>query len=152
MTVNTQKDAQLEDDFVDIKYRELNPAINQILRICEGNNSVLMCEKDGATHHIDLHDVLYIEWVDNKSFVYTKDDVYTMSSSLAALEESLGGRQFIRVSKMCLCNLFKIRSVSTGLNMRLTAEMVNSERVVVSRHYRDGLLSAIHKLAREIVV
>ena len=150
MVLTAQKDPALEDDFVDVKYRELTPTIHQIFRLCEGEQSILLCEKDGAAFNIDLHDVFYIEWVDNKSCVCTKDDVYTISSSLVQLEETLRERQFIRISKMCLCNLYKIKSVSTGLNMRLTAEMTNGEQVVVSRHYRDGLLGAIHKLARRV--
>lgn len=110
----------------------------------------MLCEKDEQTCQIDLNDVFYIEWVDNKCCVCTKDDVFTLGTSLASIEESLKDRHFIRISKMCLCNLFKIKSVSNGLNMRLTAEMANGERVVVSRHYRDGLLAAIHQLARGI--
>ncbi len=152
MTVKltAQKNPGLDDDYVDIKYRELTPALEQILHICEGERSVLLCQKEGATRNIDLHDILYIEWVDDRSFVYTTDEVCTLSLSLAALETSLINRRFIRISKTCLCNIFKIKSVSTGLNMRLTAEMVNGEQVVVSRHYRNGLLTAIHKLAREV--
>ncbi len=150
MKLISQKDPELDDDYVTIKYRELTPAIEQILHICQGERSVLQCEKEGATHNIDLQDILYLEWVDDRSCVYTKDDVFTMAPSLAALENSLAGRHFVRISRACLCNLFKIKAVSTGLNMRLTAEMVNGERVVVSRHYRDGLLAAIHKLAMEV--
>lgn len=147
MILTAQKIPELEDDFVDVKYRELTPEIDRILRVCEGTRSMILCEKEGAIHNIDLHDIFYIEWVDDKSCVCTKNDVFTMTSSLATLEDSLRKRQFIRVSRTCLCNLFKIKSVSTGFNMRLTAEMINGERVVVSRHYRDGLLCAIHELA-----
>lgn len=150
MVLNAHRIPDLTDDYIDVKYRELTPAIDQILQICEGERSVVVCEKDGCRHNVDLHDVLYIEWVDDRSYVYTADDVYMMGASLTALEASLGQRRFIRISRMCLCNLFKIKSVSTGLNMRLTAEMSNGERVVVSRHYRDSLLHAIHKLAGEI--
>ena len=150
MTLTAQKDTTLQDDFVDVKYRELTPVIHQIFQLCESERAVLLCDKDGTTHHVDLHDVLYIEWIDNKCCVYTKSDVFIIASSLTQLEESLRKRQFIRISKMCLANLFKINSVSNSLNMRLTAEMNNGERVVVSRHYRGELLSAIHTLAREV--
>lgn len=150
MKLTTQKNPELDDDYIDIKYRELTPVIEQILHICRGERSLLLCEKEGAAHNIDLHDILYIEWVDDRSFVYTKDEIFTMTPSLTSLEASLTDLHFIRISRTCLCNLFKIKAVSTGLNMRLTAEMVNGERVVVSRHYRDGLLTAIHRLAMEV--
>lgn len=150
MKLTVIKKPELEEDLVHIQYSELTPQLSQILQICEDGNSVFICEKDGTNHKIDLHDVLYIEWVDNKCCVYTKDDIFTISLSLVKLEESLGKLHFIRISKNCLCNLFKVKSISNGLNMQLTVEMTNNERVIVSRHYRGGLLKAIHSLSRRI--
>ena len=150
MRLTARKDESLDDDYVDVKYRELTPTIHQILQICEDVGSVLLCEKDGATHRVDANDVLYIEWVDSKSFVYTKDEVFTMPTSLNRLEETLKGRYFVRSSRMALINIYKIKSVSNGLNFRLVAEMVNGEKLVINRYYRGALLGAIQELAEEV--
>ena len=150
MKLSTQRDETLDNDYVDIRYRELTPAIHQIFQICEESASILLCEKDNATHRVDTNDVLYIEWVDSKSCVYTKDEVYIIPTSLNQLEEALKGRYFIRTSKMSLVNIYKIKSVSNSLHFRLTAEMVNGEKVIISRHYRGTLLDAIHELAKEV--
>jgi len=75
MKLTARKDVTLDDDYVDIRYRELTPAIHQIFQLCEDAHSILLCEKDDATHKVDVNDVLYIEAVDRKSCVYTKDDV-----------------------------------------------------------------------------
>jgi DNA-binding LytR/AlgR family response regulator len=61
----------------------------------------------------------------------------------------LKGRHFIRISKTMLANIYKIKSVSNGLNFRLTAEMLNDEKLIISRHYRGALLTAVHALAKE---
>ena len=149
MKLTAQKDINLDDDYVDVRYRELTPAIHQIFQLCEDTSAVLLCEKDGAMNRVDVNDMLYVEAVDRKSFVYTRDDVYIMPTQLSQLEEDLSRRHFVRISKMAMVNIYKIKSVSNGLHFKLTAEMVNGEKVVITRHYRGALLDAIHQLARE---
>jgi len=148
MKLTTRKDATLDDDYVDVRYRELTPTIHQIFQLCEDTGSVLLCEKDGATHRVDVNDVLYIETVDRKSCAYTKDEIFVMPTPLAQLEKAL--THFIRISRTMLVNVFKIKSVSSHLNYRLTAEMSNGEKVIISRHYRSILEEAINDLAKEL--
>ena len=150
MKLTARKDETLDNDYVDVMYRELTPAIQQIFQICEEAGSILLCEKDNAIHRVDVNDILYIEWVDSKSCIYTKDEVYTMSTSLSQIEEVLKEQNFIRTSRMCLVNIYKIKSVSNGLQFRLTVEMVNGEKVVINRSYRSVLLDAINEQAKEI--
>jgi len=150
MKLTARKDITLDNDYVDVKYRELTPAIHQIFQICEETGSVLLCEKDNAPHKVDVNDILYVETVDRKSCVYTKDEVFIMSTPLSQLEDVLNGHHFIRISKMALINIFKIKSISSRLHYRLTAEMSNGEKVLISRHYRNALEDAIHDLEKEL--
>jgi len=148
--LSAHKDTNLDDDYVEVRYRELTPAIHQIFQLCEAAGFFMLCEKEGATHNVDVNDVLYIEWVDNKCCVYTKDDVYVVAASLSQLEETLRKRHFIRASKMCLINIYKIRAVSNSLHFRLTAQLINNEVIIISRHYRNAMLAAINDLAMEV--
>ena len=150
MKLTARKDITLDDDYVDVRYRELTPTIHQIFQLCEDTSSVLLCEKDGVTHNVDVNDILYVEWVDSKCCVYTKDEVLYIPMSLKQLEESLTGQHFIRISKMALLNVYKIKSVANGLHFRMTAEMVNGEKIVVGRRYREDLIEAINELAKEV--
>lgn len=150
MKLTTQKDETLDNDYIDIKYRTLTPAIQQIFQICENASSILLCEKDQETYQVDVHDILYIEWVDNQSCVYTKGDVFTIPTALYQLEEALAPWCFIRVSKMTLVNIYKIDSIANGLNFRLTVKMANGEKVIVNRSYRSKLLTSINQLAKEV--
>jgi len=150
MKLTAQKDITLDDDYVDMRYRELTPAIHQIFQLCEDAGSVLLCEKDNATHKIDINDIFYIEALERKSCVYTKDEVFYLATPLKSLEKSLTGQQFVRISKMALLNIFKIKSVANGLHFRLTAEMTNGEKIVVGRRYREDLIEAIDELAKEV--
>ena len=148
MKLTARRNPKLDNDYIDIHYRELTPVINKIFELCNESGSVLLCEKDESTHQVDVNDILYIEWVDNRSCIYTRDDVYTITSSLTQLEESLNNKHFIRISKMALVNIYKIKSVSNGLNFRLNAEMMNGEKITINRHYRGALLTAIDDLAK----
>jgi len=150
MKLTARKDITLDDDYVDVRYRELTPTIHQIFQLCEDTSSVLLCEKDDASHRVDVNDVLYIEAVDRKSCVYTKEEVFIMPTPLSQLEEALKGRYFIRANRMTLINIYKVKSVSNGLNFRLTAEMVNGEKVIINRSYRSDLLRSIKELAEEV--
>ena len=150
MKLTAQKDETLDNDYVDVRYRELTPAIHQIFQLCEDNGSVLLCEKDNSTYNVDVNDILYIEAVDRKSCVYTKEDVYYMAISLKQLEEVLTGQHFVRISKMALINIFKIKSAANSLHFRMTVEMTNGESIVVGRRYREDLTQAISELAKEV--
>lgn len=150
MKLTARKDTTLDDDYVDVRYRELTPTIHQIFRLCEDTGFVLLCEKDNATFRVDVNDVLYVEWVDRKSCVYTKNDIFIIPTPLSQLEESLTAQHFIRISKSMLINIFKIKSISSRLHYRLTAEMSNGEKVIISRHYRSALEEAVNELAKEL--
>jgi len=150
MKLTARKDITLDDDYVDVRYRQLTPAIHQIFQLCEDSNSILLCEKDNTTYKIDVNDVLYIETVDRKSCVYTKDEIYTIPTSLSQLEENLASKHFVRISRMALLNIYQVNSVSNGLEFRLTAEMINGEKIIINRSYRNALLSAIEELANEV--
>ena len=151
MKLTARKDTNLDNDYVDVKYREITPTIHKIFQLCEETGSILLCEKDGVTYKVDANDILYIEWVDGRSCIYTKEEVLFMPVSLKNIEDSLKGEHFIRISKMALLNVYKIKSISNGMYFRLIAEMVNGEKIVVGRRYREDLIEAINKIAKEVL-
>lgn len=148
MIFNIKKDPSLKDDCLDLQYRQLTPVIEQIMAICRNGTQILFGDHKGKQYNIDVNDVFYIEWVDNHACICTAKEVYTIQETLTQLEEMLDKDCFIRVSKPMLVNVYKVNWVSSGLNMKLTAELINGERIEISRHYRDDLLNAIDRLGR----
>ena len=148
MKLTANKNPSLDNDYVDLRYRELTPEIHQIMSLCENSSTFIIGELNKKKVNIDIHDVFYIEWVESKSCICTANEVFTSAVTLSRFEELLVMSHFIRISKSFLVNIFKIRSVSSGINMKLTAELINGENVIVSRHYRDKLLSDIHQLSK----
>lgn len=150
MKLTSSKNPSLDDDFVDIQYRELTAPIQQIIELCSQSSQTLLGELDEKTYPIDISDILYIEWVDGRSCICTADAVYTSAQSLSQLEQRLRERAFVRVSKPMLVNIHKVKWLSSMLNMKLMAELTNGEKVAVSRHYRNHLLHKIHEMGKGV--
>lgn len=94
--------------------------------------------RDGRSYQVLLDEVLYIETVEEKTFLYRSGDVLECQSRLYELEEQLRGTSFVRVSRSCLLNLRRLESVSPQFDGRFEARMENGETVVVNRHYVKG--------------
>ena len=93
--------------------------------------------RDGQTHIIDRHDVLYFETVDKQCFIYTDTDV--MESSLKLYEIVEQDIVFIRSSKSQVINIKKIKSLCPDFGGRLEVDMDNGEKIIVSRQYAKKL-------------
>ena len=78
--------------------------------------------------------IFYIESVDKRTFIYTKDGCYETKHRLYELEEILDV-YFMRCSKSMIVNLKKIKSVKSELGGRMNATMLNDETIVISRSY-----------------
>ena len=90
-----------------------------------------------------MKDIFYFEVVDNKSFVYCKQDVYEVKMKLYEFEEKSRGSMFFRASKSVVLNADKIDYISPFLSGRFEAVLLNGEKVIVSRQYVSDLK---HKL------
>ena len=150
MMLTINKEPNLPDDTVDIKYRELTAPLSQIIDICNQGKQMLFGNLDDKKCGVDINDVLYIEWVDTHSCICTAGQVYTSPQTLAQFETELTGKDFIRISKPMLVNIRKVRWVSPAINMKLLAELSNGEKVSVNRRYRGDMLRAIYQLGKEV--
>ena len=95
--------------------------------------------RDGKQYNISLSDIYYFESVDNRTFVYTRDEVYQCDLKLYELEEQLTKTNFVRISKSSILNIMVLESVRALLHGKMEAELSNGEKVVINRHYVDSL-------------
>ena len=84
-----------------------------------------------------MADIVYVESVDRKTFVYTQEDYYEAKLKLYEVEERLCQSGFLRASKSCLVNLRYIRSIRSELNRKLRLTLENDEQLIVSRQYAE---------------
>ena len=84
---------------------------------------------------IDPSNVYYFEGVDNKVFLYCKQNVYETKLKLYEIEEEYKNTDFFRASKSVILNVAKIKSISPAYSGRFEAQLFNGEVVVISRQY-----------------
>ena len=80
-------------------------------------------------------DVLYAEALEEKTFVYTEDEVFRCPMNLAEIEARYEAAGMCRINKSTVVNLHRIESLTSCAGRRIFAGMRGGERLVVSRHY-----------------
>lgn len=94
-----------------------------------------------SQYYVSADQILYIESVDKKTFIYDESMVYRCRESLGKLEERLKNTFFIRISKNCIVNISYVFCVQTIGHHKLEIVLFNGEHIAVGRAY-IGMLKA----------
>lgn len=124
-----------ENEEIIVRCHEINEEVLNIVEKLKKNQNILLGSKDSEVFRLNLNDIFYIESVDSKTFICTKENVYESKMKLYEIEHMLQNTNFFRCSKSMILNISKIRSVSPALSGRFEAKLINNEAVVISRQY-----------------
>ena len=130
-------------ELIEIQCHTVSDEVREIVAFVKSRQGQLSCMADEKMYEIAVSDILYIETVDNKSFVYTQGNEYKTKQKLYELEEMLKEKRFLRISKSMLLNLMKVSSIKPALNSRFMAELISGEQVVITRKYVADLKKAL---------
>ena len=122
-----------------IHCRQIDDEVMRLKCHIELFDKKLQAKKDNELHFINSFDVLYFESVDNRTFLYTEDDVLEIKQRLYELEVILSDKDFIRISKSQIVNINKIKSLKPELNRTILATMCNGEHLYISRKYVQAI-------------
>lgn len=135
MEITVKKIGGDQKEYIEIGcYRE-DARVKEIVQFVRAREGLLKGTKEDRQYKIALPDILYIEAVDEKTFIYLKDDCYESGKRLYEFEELLASRSFARISKSVVVNLMKIDSIKPSLNGRFSCILTNGEQVIISRKY-----------------
>ena len=134
MRVRFEQVDEKEKEQALIRAVEKTPDILSAMDLLENGSGGVTVMKDRSTYFCKLTQIYYIESVDKRTYVYTKDDCYESRDRLYELEEKLG-MYYVRISKSMIVNLRKVRNVSAEPGGRMVAVLLNEERVIISRSY-----------------
>lgn len=118
-----------------IRCRKINDEIMRLKNHIELFDKKLSAKKDNELYLVNSSDVLYFDSVENRTFLYTEEDVMEIKQRLYELEFFLSDKDFIRISKSQIVNINKIRSLKPELNRTILATMCNGEQLYISRKY-----------------
>lgn len=139
MKIEINVDDKIEETFISISCKALTPELQKMLAMIRILDQQFTATRDGETFLLDVSEIIYVEAIDRKTFVYTKDGVYESGLRLYELERQLEECGFCRVSKSCLVQLRAVRSLKSDINRRIRVTLDNGEVIVVSRQYADGI-------------
>lgn len=128
---------------LEIQCHTVSDEVQEIVAFVKSRRGQITCMADDRIYEVPVSDIFYIESVDNKGFIYTKDNVYETKQKLYELEELLKEKHFLRISKSMLLNLMKVSAIKPALNSRFTAQLQSGEQVVISRKYVPELRKAL---------
>ncbi len=122
------------DENVTINYIEMNKEIEGIISYI--NNSTIVGYINDEIFNIELKRIYYFEAIDNKVFFYTKDKCYEAKVKLYEID-NLNINSYLRISKSIILNIRKIDHVNGDLSGRLLATLINGEKIIISRKYKN---------------
>ena len=118
---------------VEIHCREITSETERLERYISRFDERIIGSSEGQALTIALEQILYIEAVDKKTFLYTPNNVYETDKKLYELETVLDEKTFFRCSKSVIVNLNKITRLKPEVTRNILATLTNGEVVVISR-------------------
>lgn len=139
MRIEILTNAAVADTEVKISCNRLTPEIEKIISMLRMIDMQLTGIRNGESFLVDATEVLYIETVDKKTFLYTKEEVYETNLHLYELEEQLMETGFFRAAKSCIINFKHIVSMKADIDRKIKVTMSNGEYLMVSRQYAEQI-------------
>ncbi len=129
-----QIDPPQEEEIL-VQCHEINEEVLSVVEKLKSDEAMILASRDGEVFPVPAKEIYYVESVDNKTFIYLKKSVLDTKLKLYEIEEQSRGTKLFRCSKSMIVNIAKIRSVSSSVNGRLEAKLLNGEVVMISRQY-----------------
>lgn len=142
MLLELRENHKLKKPKVTVEYSERDEQVNKIIDFVEHLDAIensFTASSDGKIFSVGIHEILYIESVDRKTFGYTASHVYELGYKLYEIEEKYQLLDYMRISKSCIANLNKIHSLKPEFGGKILATMENSEKLYISRQYAPAL-------------
>ena len=118
-----------------IEYPEWNETVDSLVRKIGRMDIAFVAKTEGGSVSISISDVYYIENVERKLFIYSKDEVYRFDGTMSDIESRIEDTALVRISRTCIMNTDHLKEIRQIRNSHLEAVMDNDEKLIVSRKY-----------------
>ena len=130
-----------------IEYPILDTKTKNLIKKIESLDLMISGNRNGNVFQVHISDIYYVESVERKTFLYTKDEVYMTDKRLYELEEAFREAGIIRISKSCLMNVDMLYSMRQLMNSQLEATLLNGEKLIVARTYLKSIKNILKEVA-----
>lgn len=135
MKIHINENSHIDETEITISCRRINPEIERIIAMLRVMDLKITGINDNQTFILDVSNILYIDTVDKKTFLYTETEVFETMLKLYELEEQLETSDFFRAGKSCIINFRHIKALRSDIDGKLLVTMSNNEKLKVSRQY-----------------
>ena len=118
-----------------IEYPEWNESVDSLVRKIGRMDLSFVGKTDDGSVNVSISDIYYIENVERKLFLYTKDEVFRFDGTMADIESRIYETGLVRISRTCIMNTEYLTQIRQIRNSHLEAVMENGEILIVSRKY-----------------
>ncbi|MEB9613560.1 LytTR family DNA-binding domain-containing protein [Bacillus cereus] len=91
--------------------------------------------------------IYYLEYLERKVFIYTKENIFEIKSPLYKLQYTLPDN-FIRISKNVIVNIHFLNKFSAKASGNIEALLSNGENLIVSRKYVSSLKNKLTQYSK----
>lgn len=123
------------EDELTLRYQKVTPEVERVLKFMNGEQTRLVGFCEDMKTIIEPNEILYLESVDGKLFVYTQKDVLRIDYTLSQMSQILNDINFFRCSKSMIINIDKVRCLKSLPSNRIEATMCNGEHVMINRTF-----------------
>lgn len=120
---------------VQVVYPVMNTNVQQLVERIKALDIKITVDDEKKSSCLSVHDIYYIESLERKTFIYTKDKVFRTNKKLYQLVEEYRDLSFVQINKSCLLNINVLVHVKTLFNSRLEATLDNGEKLIITRTY-----------------
>ncbi len=135
MKLNVKEDPAVTEVEVTVVCPRVDARVQRIMAAVEMEDLRLAGTIDGFLCILEAREVLYVETVDGRTFLYGAKKVYESAATLADIESRLAGEEFVRASRQTLVNLAHVSGIRPYLNARLELVLDNDEHIIASRQF-----------------
>lgn len=135
MKLIIEQDAPVSEVEITIRCRDMDARLKTLVRQIQSYDFTITAKKEGRSYLFTLDSIFYFESVEERTYLYLKDEVYECTKRLYELEKLLENTAFTCISRACIINTSMVESVRPLLGRRLEAKLDNGERLIVNRHF-----------------
>ena len=143
LKLTVHKDPKIDEAEITIDYSGIDIRLEKLISYIKQYTFIFQAKIESDLCFVPAEEVYYIDSTDGKTFLYSKDKVYSCSENLTEFERKLIDSTFVRISKNCILNISFLESVAPLWNHRLEAILANGEKLTVTRHYIEILKEKI---------
>ncbi|MEW4411997.1 LytTR family DNA-binding domain-containing protein [Clostridium sp. AN503] len=135
MELKIMQSPEVKETRITIECQSVTQNLRHIINVIQNMETFIIGYQEKSSFKIPVDSILYIESIENRTFLYTRSDTFDSRQRLYELEKKLADLDFIRISKNTIVNLHQIEQVrSIGIS-KLELVLVNKERLIVNRNY-----------------